>query len=219
MDDENIVPGPSMNVYQPFGQDSLFFGRLFVHSHSDPYALVQPIRRVIHDLSAEQPVERPATLADIRAEVLAPDRLNTFVFGGFAAVALAIAVVGVAGVLAFHVSGRMREFGIRLAIGSEPRHLLQSVLEQGAVIAIGGILVGAAGGYALARLAGSYFDTMQIPGPVVLIGSATVLLAAAMVASVLPALRTKIRVSSVLLVRFGRRRGAGSRVAVRSFED
>ena len=69
-------------------------------------------------------MERAATLEDVRAEVLAPDRLNALVFGGFAGVALLIAVVGVAGVLAFSVSARTREFGIRLAIGSAPRHLL-----------------------------------------------------------------------------------------------
>jgi predicted permease len=189
LDDENIMPGPALNVYQPYTQSGLFMARLFVHTHGDPYALVAPIRRVIRELSADQPVEHVATLADVRAEVLAPDRLNTLVFGGFAAVALAIAVVGVAGVLAFHVSGRMREFGIRLAIGSEPRHLLQSVIRQGAVIAIAGIAAGAAVGYGLARLAASYFDTVNMPGPFVAIGSAVVLLAAAVVASVLPALR------------------------------
>jgi len=189
MDDENIVPGPAMNIYHPFGQDGFFLVRLFVHSHTDPYALVAPIRKAIRDLSPDQPFERAATLADVRAEVLAPERLNTFVFGGFAAVALAIAIVGVAGVLAFHVSGRTREFGIRLAIGSEPRHLLQSVLQQGAVIAVIGIAAGAAGGYALAKLAGSYFDTVEIPGPFVVIGAAAVLLASAIIASLLPAVR------------------------------
>ena len=71
-------------------------------------------------MSANQPVERAATLEDVRAEVLAPERLNAFVFTGFAGVALLIAVVGVAGVLAFGVSARTREFGVRLAIGSTP---------------------------------------------------------------------------------------------------
>ena len=70
---------------------------------------------------AGQPVERAATLEDVRAEVLAPERLNAFVFSGFAGVALLIAVVGVAGVLAFSVSARTREFGVRLAVGSAPR--------------------------------------------------------------------------------------------------
>ena len=109
-----------MTVYHPFEQE-IGGGRLFVHARSDPYALVPIITRTVRELAADQPVERAATLDDVRAEVLAPDRLNAIVFGGFAAVALAISIVGVAGVLAFSVSGRTREFGIRLAIGSQPR--------------------------------------------------------------------------------------------------
>jgi ABC-type antimicrobial peptide transport system permease subunit len=120
---------------------------------------------------------------------LAPDRLNTLVFGGFAAVALAVAVVGVAGVLAFSVSGRTREFGIRLAVGSQPRHILASVLTEGAVMAAIGVVAGTVGGFALARLAGSYFQNVQMPGALPVIGAAIVLLVAAVVASVLPAAR------------------------------
>jgi ABC-type antimicrobial peptide transport system permease subunit len=134
-------------------------------------------------------VERAATLEDIRAEVLTPDRLNALVFGGFAAVALAIAVVGVAGVLAFSVSGRTREFGIRLAIGSQPRHLLAGVISEGALMATTGVIAGAVCGFALARLARSYIQDVQIPGAVPVIGAAVVLLIAAVVASVLPAAR------------------------------
>jgi hypothetical protein len=189
VDDENVVPGPALTVYQPFGQEQTWAGRLFVHAHGDPYALVSPIRRIIRDLSADQPVERAATLEDIRAEVLTPDRLNTLVFGGFAAVALAIAVVGVAGVLAFSVSGRTREFGIRLAVGAEPRQLVTGVIAQGAVMAVGGVVAGAAGGFALARLAGSYFQVMRLPGALPVAGSVVVLLAAAVVASMMPATR------------------------------
>ena len=121
--------------------------------------------------------------------MLTPDRLNTLVFGGFAAVALVIAVVGVAGVLAFSVSGRTREFGIRLVVGCQPRHLLTGVIAEGAIMAGVGIVAGAAGGFALARLAGSYFTYVQVPGAVPLVASAIVLLAAAVIASVLPAAR------------------------------
>ena len=188
VDDENVAPGPALTVYHPFQQE-IGGGRLFVHARTDPYALAGPVTRIIRDLSSDQVVERASTLEDVRAEVLTPDRLNTLVFGGFAAVALAIAVVGVAGVLAFSVSGRTREFGIRLAIGSEPRHLLMGVIAEGAVMAAAGVGAGAAGGFALARLAGSYFQDVRIPGALPVIGSAAVLLAAAVVASLLPAAR------------------------------
>jgi predicted permease len=189
IEDEKVVPGPAMTVYHPFGQEQLWGGRLFVHARGNPYALVTPLTRIIRDLSVDQVVERAATLEDVRAEVLTPDRLNALVFGGFAAVALLIAVVGVAGVLAFSVSGRTREFGIRLAIGSQPRHLLTSVIADGVVISVVGVAAGAACGFALAQLASRYFLDMRLPGAVPVAGSAIVLLAAAVVASVLPAAR------------------------------
>ncbi|HEX4593457.1 MAG TPA: ADOP family duplicated permease [Bryobacteraceae bacterium] len=188
VDDENVVPGPALSVYHPLDQE-IGGGRLFVHTRSDPYALVTPITKIIRDMSVDQPVERAATLEDIRAEVLTPDRLNALVFGGFAAVALAIAVVGVAGVLAFSVSGRTREFGIRLAIGSQPRHLVTGVLTEGAVMAAAGVVAGAAFGFVVARLAGSYFQNVRMPGALPVIASAIVLLAAAVIASLLPAAR------------------------------
>jgi len=188
VDDENVVPEPAMTVYHPLEQE-FGGGRLFVHTRADPYALVPPITRIIRELSAEQPVERAATLEDVRAEVLAPDRLNALVFGGFAAVALTIAVVGVAGVLAFSVSARTREFGIRLAVGSAPRHLLTRVLGEGAVIAGAGVAAGAIGGLALARLIGAYVQGVRVPGVLPILGAAMVLVAAAVLASLMPAAR------------------------------
>ena len=197
VDDQHIEPGPVATIYHPFGQvpdDTskelpLFGGRLFVHTRSDPHALIIPLTRIIRGLSSEQPVEHAATLEDIRAEVLTPDRLNTLVFGGLAGLALAIAVVGVAGVLAFSVSGRTREFGIRLAVGAQPRHLLMGVITEGAVMAVSGIAAGAILGYGLARLASSYFPSLQMPSAWPVIASVIVLLVAAIIASMFPAAR------------------------------
>ena len=188
VNDEAIEPTAAMLVYHPVEQE-FGAGRLFVHSRSDPYALVPTITRIVRDMATDAPVERAATLDDVRAEVLAPNRLNTIVFGGFATVALAISIVGVAGVLAFSVSGRTREFGIRLAIGSQPRHLLAGVLTEGFVMAAFGIVAGVAGGYALAKIVASYVQDIGLPDVLPVIGSAAVLLTAAIVASVLPAAR------------------------------
>ena len=198
MDDENLVPEPAMTVYHPMSQE-MSGGRLFIHAKLDPYALVPSVTKVIRELAADQPVERAATLADIRAEVLAPNRVNALVFGGFAGVALLIAVVGVAGVLAFSVSARTREFGIRLAIGSTPRHLLGRVLREGATIGVIGIGAGAIGGLLLARIVGSVVTDVQIPGVVPIVGAAAVLVVAAVVASLTPAARaSRVDVISAL---------------------
>jgi putative ABC transport system permease protein len=182
------VPGPALSVYHPFEQE-MGGGRLFVHAQGDPYALVPPITRIIREMSADQPVERAATLEDVRAEVLAPNRLNALVFGGFAAVALTIAIVGVAGVLAFSVSARTREFGIRLAIGSAPRHLLLRVLGEGAVIAGAGIVAGALGGIALTRFTSGFIQDVRIPGVIPVVSAALILVTAAILASLMPAAR------------------------------
>jgi putative ABC transport system permease protein len=186
--DEHIARAPVMTVYHALNQMGLG-GRMFVRASGDPYALVKPITQVVQRLSANQPVERAATLEDVRAEVLAPERLNAFVFSGFAGVALLIAVVGVAGVLAFGVSARTREFGVRLAIGSTPYLLLTRVLSEGAMIVSVGIVTGTAFGYIFAAFASGYLEQLQMPGLPALLGAAAVLVAAALAASLMPAAR------------------------------
>jgi putative ABC transport system permease protein len=155
LDDENIIPNPSMMVYQPTDQEG-WAGR---------------------------------TLQDIRAEVLTPDRLNAVVFGGFAAVALLISVVGVAGVLAFSVSGRTREFGIRMALGAEPKNILTDVLLQGLTIAGIGVSAGIVCGIVFAAAIGRYVAEVHLPGLLSFSVSAFIILAAAVIASAVPAAR------------------------------
>jgi putative ABC transport system permease protein len=188
IDDEHVAPGAALNVYHPFEQRTTG-GRLFVQARTDPYALVPEITRIVRTLAEDQPIEQSATLMDIRAEVLAPERLNTVVFGVFAAVALTIAVIGVAGVLAFSVSARTREFAIQMAIGSHWTGILTGVLKSGAAIASAGIAAGLVGGYLVARIAVRYIDQMQMPGGIAIVGAAVVLLVAAVAASIVPAAR------------------------------
>src|SRR5450432_254790 len=188
VDDENIIPSPSMTIYQPATQEG-WNGRLFVRAKNDPYALVPTITRTIHDMAADQPVERASTLEDIRAEVLTPDRLNAVVFGGFATVALLISVVGVAGVLAFSVSGRTREFGIRQALGARPQSILAKVLKEGLVMAGIGVGVGLLVGLVLARTVAGHFTELKVPGLLTLLVCTAVILGAAVIASALPAFR------------------------------
>jgi predicted permease len=189
VDDENVVPeGAALTIYHPVSQLGAA-GRLFVQAAGDPYALVPTLTRTIHAMSVNQPVERPATLADVRSEVLAAERLNAFVLAGFAGVAVLIAVVGIAGVLAFSVSARTHEFGVRLAVGSSPRGLLLRVLSEAAFIVAIGIAAGAAGAYAVVGLASSSLDEIRAPGALPMLSAALVLGGAALVASIAPAAR------------------------------
>jgi predicted permease len=187
-DDENIIPSPKMAVYQPINQEG-WDGRLFVRAQHDPYSLLPAITKTIHNMAADQPVEKASTLGDIRAEVLTPNRLNAIVFGGFATVALLISVVGVAGVLAFSVSGRTREFGIRMALGAQPRSILTNVLAEGAWIAGIGVAAGLVIGLAMARITANFLSEVQTPSVAVFGFSACAIVTAAVVASAVPAVR------------------------------
>jgi predicted permease len=198
VDDENVVQEPTLTVYYPLWEG--LPSRLFVRAAGDPYALVPSVTRTLRAISGDQGVERPTTLEDVRAEVLTPERLNAFVFSAFGGIALLIAVVGVAGVLAFSVSARTREFGVRLAIGSTPSQLLTRVLEEGAGIVTAGITAGAVVGYALAATASAYLGTVRMPGAIPALGAAAVLAAAAVTASLVPAARAS-RVDVLLALR------------------
>ena len=168
VDDENVVPGPAMTVYHPFEQE-IGGGRLFVHARSEPYALVPPITKIIRD-ALGQPTGgagRDARRCSGRsAGARSAERARVRRFcrrradhrhrrGGWRA--------------RVSVSARTREFGIRLAIGSEPRHLLTRVLKEGAVIAVAGIAGGTVAGLALAKLAASYLPEMRLPGALPLV--------------------------------------------------
>ena len=200
VDDANILPQRNLTIYQPFAQGPLFGACLLVRARKDAYALVPAITRTIRAVAATQPVEHASTLEDVRTEVLANNRVNAIVFGGFAALALAISVVGVAGVLAFSVSWRTREFAIRLALGALPRRVLAGVLIDGVTIAAIGIAAGGLVGWGVSRLAGNYVPELQLPGPIPLIASAAVIVMSAVTASLIPAARAA-RVNTVEALR------------------
>ena len=200
IDDANIIPQPNLTVYTPFAQGPIFGANLLVRTKGDPYALLLTITKTIRAAAATQPVEHASTLQDVRTEVLANNRVNAVVFGGFAALALAISIVGVAGVLAFAVSWRTREFGIRLALGAQPRRILAGVLIDGVTIAAIGVAAGGFVGWGLSRLAGNYVAELKLPEPLTLIVSAAVIFGAAAMASLVPAARAA-RVDAVQALR------------------
>ena len=130
-------------VFQPFAQVPMA-STLFVRTTGEPQTVASPVREIIRGLDPSQPIE-VMSLARIRSESLAPRRLNATLIGGFALLAMVIAAVGVFSVLAFSVTQRTREFGIRSALGAGPGHISNTVLREGLLLAGSGLLPGWAG--------------------------------------------------------------------------
>lgn len=172
---------------------------LIVATEGEPTALVRFLTETIHGLDPDRPVDRIRTMRELRAAEVAPSRLNATLFGGFALLALLIAAVGVLGVLAFSVSQRTREFGIRMALGEQRGKLLGRVLGEGVLMAGLALLVGAGGAILLGRLLANFLYGVQPVDGTALTISAVLLGGATVLAAFLPALRaTRVDPQSAL---------------------
>ena len=184
--------GPSQEagdvIFQPISQQPAV-AALFVRAEQAPEILSQPVVEIIRGLAADQPVENVATLEQVRTESFAPQRLNSTLLGVFALLAVAIAAVGVAGVLSFSVSSRSRELGIRAALGAERSRLLRGIVGEGLALAALGLFVGVAGALALTRFMQGLLFGVEPSDPLTFVGVALVLLLVTIGASLLPAWR------------------------------
>jgi putative ABC transport system permease protein len=144
-------------------------------------------------------VEEMETLASIMDRALAPSRLNAVLIGAFAILALVIAAVGILGMLAFSVSQRIREFGIRMALGADRRSVLRNVLAEGLLLVAVALVLGAGGAFVLGRALSALLFRVDPIDTVSFVAAASILSAVALGAALLPAYRaTRIHPSSAL---------------------
>ena len=163
---------------------------LLVRTAGDaPDRLAPRVVETIRALDPNRPIDHVQTLEEIRDETIAPQRLNATLIGLFAALALAIATVGVAGVLAFSVSQRTNELGIRVALGAQRGAILRMILGEGAAMALVGLAIGGVAAVPLSQLLKGLLFGVEPADPLTIAIAATLLVAVAVVAAWIPARR------------------------------
>ncbi len=150
--DDGVDAPPTPTVFLPLEQGLVFSGTLVIRSQSDPAALGPAVMRAIREVSPQQLIENVQTLEALRDRSVAPRRLNAMFLASFAALALVIAMVGIGAVLAFSVSSRIHEIGIRMSVGADAASVRRMVLKEGGVLLGLGVVFGFAGALAAARV-------------------------------------------------------------------
>ncbi|HVP58948.1 MAG TPA: ABC transporter permease [Myxococcaceae bacterium] len=174
--------------------------RLFVRSQAEPVSIAREIREAVRELDPQQPITEMQPLAEQRAQALAPHRLVASLLGLFAALALVITASGLIGVVAYSVSQRTREIGVRLALGAAPATVLWMVLGQGMALVLGGLGVGLAAALGLGRLGQGLLFGIGPLDPLTYATVAVLLIAISLLACALPA-RQATRVDPMLALR------------------
>jgi putative ABC transport system permease protein len=181
---------PWPEIYMPFTQHPGPSTALevLVRTSSDPLAMSETLRRKIHDRSVDVPVKFTTLEASLAENVAAP-RFRTLLLGIFAAVAVCLAMAGVYGVMAYVVSQRANEIGLRMALGAATSDVLGLVLKQGMTLAAAGLAIGIAGAFAATRLLTSLLFEVKPGDPLTYLGVAGLLAVVALAATYVPALR------------------------------
>jgi putative ABC transport system permease protein len=171
----------------PFRQFPGYGSTLFVRALVDPSGLAETVRGAVHALDGETVVSNVRTLTQIRSESLSQPRLTTLLIGLFASVALAITAAGLSGLIAYSVSQRTQEIGIRIALGAVPRNVVAMILKQGLTSVVIGLGLGLVGALGLSRLVSKLLFAVEPTDPLCFLGAAGVLIGVAVVACLLPA--------------------------------
>ena len=140
-----------LQVYQPFAQFVNWYSYLVVRTSADRAGLVSEIRRSMKRIDPGVPLFDVRTMRNAVDESLGTRRLTNLLLAGFSLTALILAAIGIYGVMSLGVNGRLREFGIRLALGARPATVLSLVMRQASWLALGGLLIGLAGAIATTR--------------------------------------------------------------------
>jgi putative ABC transport system permease protein len=187
-------------VYESFQQQTFSSVDVIVRTAGDPAALTSSLRAAVHALDPDQPLGRVTTMQQLVDNSVGSQRFSLALFGAFAAVALLLASVGLYGLVAYTVSQRTEEIGVRLALGATPGDVLRLVVRQALVLALAGLSIGLMVAVSTTRLIRSLLFEISPHDPLTFIAVPIVLLVVIVLASLIPARRAS-RVDPVVAIR------------------
>jgi putative ABC transport system permease protein len=187
--------------YFPYAQIPGGGMTVIIKASGDPNQLIAAVRQQVKVIDPDQPIYSIRTMDEIRAESVAPERLNLTLLSIFAGIALVLAIVGIYGVMSYSVTQRTHEIGIRMAIGAQPRDLFRMVIAQGMMLALIGVGVGLVGAFALTRLMTTMLFGVEPTDPATFAAIAVLLTAVALVACYVPG-RRATKVDPVVSLRY-----------------
>ncbi len=195
-----ILKGKTGQFYVPMAQDPRPQMALVIRASGDPMRLANAVRGIVRGLDVDEPVFDVMSMASVRARSSQMHELISILLCGFAGVALLLAVIGIYGVMAYNVSRRTREFGIRISLGARPSDVLRLAVRRGMALAFAGIGLGLAGAWGLTRLLSDLLYGVSTVDPATFIVVTVLLAAVTLLAGYLPA-RRATRVDPVLALR------------------
>jgi len=195
-----LAAAPEPTVYLPFRQASSETMYVVVRTIGDPHALAAPIRGVVSGLDKDIPIARLSTMDELMAQSVAPPRFRTTLVGIFAAIGLLLAAIGIYGVMAYAVTERTHEIGVRAALGADPGDLLRLVLGEAVVLASCGVAAGLAGAWVTTRMIRALLFHVEPTDALTFAGVSALLVATALLASYVPA-RRALRVDPMIALR------------------
>ncbi|MGB7226150.1 MAG: FtsX-like permease family protein, partial [Candidatus Acidiferrales bacterium] len=188
-------------VYAPDAQDVEVYGAFLLRTAGDPLSFVPAVRAKIAIVDPEQPIYEPKTLARLTWEELIGISFIATMMAVLGLIALVLASSGVYGVMAHSVTERTHEIGIRLALGAEPRQVLQWIAGRGIRLAVIGLAIGLGLAFALARMMSSLLYGVSSTDPLIFVGVPATLALVAIAACYLPA-RRAMRVDPIVALRY-----------------
>jgi len=187
--DGGLDAAPRGAMFQPMKQEAMFGGGLVIRSQRDPASLASAATRIVRGIVPNDPIENVQTIAQFKSQSVAPRRLNAILVSSFGVLAVIIAAVGIAGVLAFSVSARTNEIGIRMSLGADSARVQRMILGEGGTLLGYGLFLGVAGALIGTRLIRSLLFGVSPNDPATLVGVAVLMVAVGIAACWLPAVR------------------------------